>query len=311
MPRSSRHRSHREHKYGERSGSEEDRNSRDRKERVEERGNGCRVSRDLESEKRKSFSLPQPSQGKDQINAGGGDVSVEYGRKRKNREEDSAASDRLNGAREDDRVADLGPKSENLGLAESEKATRSKLSAVASRERSSRRPEGSAERYADSSSKDELTKRRSEKDLSRDSSRKESNSQYKDTKEKGRERGSEKDLSRDLSRRESSNQYKDAKEKERDRGLERDKKVHGSRHERSDDVGSRNQVAKTGCSEEERALKKDKELTGKMTCHFGLLFSRFSHDYFLRPYMLVWLLHDNYTTSSVMCFLHCIGFGFS
>ncbi|XP_038985083.1 zinc finger CCCH domain-containing protein 13-like [Phoenix dactylifera] len=261
MPRSSRHRSHREHKYRERSDSEEDRNSRDPKERVEERDNGSRVSRDLESKKRTSSSVPQPSQGKDQTGAGGGYVSVEHGRKRKDREEDSAASDRLNGAREDDRVADLGHIDENFGLAESKKAPKSKLSAVASRERASRRPEGSAERYEDGSSKVELTKRRSEKDLSRDSSHRESISQCKDAKEKGRERGSEKDLSRDLSHRESSNQYKDAKEKERDRGLERDKKVHGSRHERPNDAGSRNQAAKTGFSEEERALKKDRELT--------------------------------------------------
>ncbi|XP_010915648.1 uncharacterized protein [Elaeis guineensis] len=252
MPRSSRHRSHREHKYGERSDSEEDRHSRGRKERVEEQGSGSRVSRDRESEKQKSSSLPQP---------GGGDMSVEQWRKRKNREEDLAASGRLNGARKDDRVADLGPKGENSGLAESEKATKSKISAVASRDRSRRRPEGSAERYEDGSSKVELTKRRSEKDLSRESSRRESSSQYKDAKEKGRVRGPEKDLSRDLTRRESSSQYKNVKEKERDRGLERDKKAHGSRHERPDDLGSWNQVAKTSCSEDERALKKDKELS--------------------------------------------------
>ncbi|KAG1335193.1 putative ankyrin repeat domain-containing protein 11 [Cocos nucifera] len=266
MPRSSRHRSHREHKYGERSDSDKDRNSRDRKGRVEEQGSGSRVLRDRESEKRKSSSLPQP---------GGGNMSVEHGRKRKDREEDSAASDRLNGVRDDDRVADLGPKDENSGLAESEKATKSKLSAVASRERSRRRPEGSAERYEDGSSKVELTKRRSEKDVSRESSRRESSTQYKDAKEKGRERGSEKDLSHDLGRRESSSQYKDVKEKERDRGLERDKKVHGSRHERPDDVGSWNQVAKTGCFEEERALKKDKELTGCYTASSGISFITF------------------------------------
>lgn len=243
MPRSSRHRSHREHTYGERSDSGEDRKSRDRKERVEEQGSGSRVSRDLESEKRKSSSLPQ---------AGGEDMSAEHGRKRKDREEDSAASDRLNGARKDDRVADLGPKGENFGLAVSEKATKSKLSAVASRERSSRRLEGSAERYEDGSSKVELTKRRSEKDLSRESSR-----------------------------RESSRQFKDAKEKGRERGLEKDKKVHESRHGRSDDAGSRNQGSRTSRSEEKRVLKKDKEITGKITYHYSFLFSRLSHDYLL------------------------------
>ncbi|XP_008787471.2 uncharacterized protein LOC103705485 [Phoenix dactylifera] len=232
MPRSSGHRSHRDHKYGERSDSEEGRNSRDCKERVEERGGGSRFSRDQESEKRKSSSLPQSSQGKDPSGAGNGNVSVEHGRKRKDRAEDLAASDRWKGDRGNDGVADSGPKGENIGPSEPKKAAKSKLSAVDSRERSSRRREGYTERYEDSSSKVESTKRRSEKDLSRD-----------------------------VSLRESSSQHKDAKEKGRERGLERDKKVHESRHGRSDDAGTRNQGAKTGSSEEERVMKKDKEIT--------------------------------------------------
>ncbi|KAG1330324.1 ankyrin repeat domain-containing protein 11 [Cocos nucifera] len=233
MPRSSGNKSHGEDNYGERSDSQEDRNSRDRKERVEERGGSSRISRDQESEKRKSSSLPRSSQGKNQSGAGHGNVSVELGRKRKDRAEDSGACARWKGDREDDGVADSGPKGEKVGPSESKKDAKSKLSAVDSRERSSRRREGYTERCEDSSSKVESTKRRSEKDLSRD-----------------------------VSLRESSSQYKDAKEKGRERGLERDKKDHESRHGRSDDAGSRNQGSKTGCSEEERVLKKDKEITG-------------------------------------------------
>ncbi|XP_010925718.1 uncharacterized protein [Elaeis guineensis] len=233
MPRSSGHKSHGEHNYGERSDSQEDRNSTDRKERAEKRGGSSRISRDQESEKRKSSSLPRSSQGKDQSGAGHGNVSVEQGRKRKDRAEDSAARARWKGDREDDGGADSGPKGEKFGPSEPNRDAKSNLSAVESRERSSRRREGYTERCEDSSSKVESTKRRSEKDLSHDVSLRESSSQYKDAKEKGRERGSE-----------------------------RDKKVHESRHGRSDDGGSRNQGSKTGCSEEERVLKKDEEITG-------------------------------------------------
>ncbi|XP_008791421.1 uncharacterized protein LOC103708323 [Phoenix dactylifera] len=228
MPRSSRHRSHRAHKHKEerdQSDSDKDVYSRERKPREEEpaASSGARVSRDLELERRKSS---RSSQGKELIGSSNGDISGEHGRKRKEREEEVAVSDRWNGGGDDDLVVDKKFKEEEFGPVDLNKSSKSKLLASDSKGRSSRRREGSVGRNEDSGGKVDSAKQRPEKD----SSWRESDSQYKETKDKGRGRASD-----------------------------RDKKTQDSRHARSDDVVSRKHSSKTGSTEEEHAAKKDTE----------------------------------------------------
>lgn len=229
MPRSSRHKLH---KHGsrdrrDRSDSEEDRGSRDRKQRAEE--SGSRVSGDLEPERRKlPTSSLLPGGNSDQIAPDGGDFTVEHRKKRKDREEDSAATDRWVGGAEDNSMVDKGTNGKVSGAADLEKSARSKILSVDSEGRSSRRRESSAERYEDIGAKADSSKHRSEKDSSR---------------------------------RESSGQYKDAKERDKEGGAERDKNGRDSRHERSEDTSSRSRGTKTVGSEAEHAVKKDKDNT--------------------------------------------------
>ncbi|KAG1367556.1 putative serine/arginine repetitive matrix protein 5-like [Cocos nucifera] len=228
MPRSSRHRSHRSHKHKDerdQSDSDEDGNSRERNPREEEpaASSGVRVSRDLEMERRKSS---HSSQGKDLIGSSNGDILGEHGRKRKEREEDVAVSDRWNGGGDDDLVVDKKSKEEEFGPVDLNKSSKSKLSASDSKGRSGRRREGSSGRNEEGGGKVDSVKRRPEKD----SSWRESDSQHKETKDRGRERASD-----------------------------RDKKTQDSRHAKSDDVVSRKRSSKTGSAVEEHEAKKDIE----------------------------------------------------
>ncbi|KAH0448746.1 hypothetical protein IEQ34_022546 [Dendrobium chrysotoxum] len=234
MPRSSRHKSHRSHKHSsrdatERSESEDDGSSRNRRLRLVEAGpgSGARVSRNVEAEKRKPSS-PQAFLKKDKGGSENGDFSS--GRKRKEREEDSATPDRWNGSGKDNGLPEKVSKEETSGHVDLEKVDKSKLLTAESKSRSSRRREGSTERYVESSNRTESVKRRSEKEHGR--------KEYRDDKEK--------DIDRPLER-----------EKDRERVLEKDKKVQDSRHGRSDDVESKSQRSRRGPAEVEWNAKKD------------------------------------------------------
>lgn len=243
MPRSSRHKSHRSHKHSsrdarERSDSEDDGNSRDRRQRIEEAssGSGARVSRDVEVDKRKSSSSLLASQDKNKGVAENGDCSAEHGKKRKERGDDSVTPDRWNGSGKDDGLVDKGSKEEGFGSLDMEKGEKSKVLTFESKSRSSRRHEGSVERYGVSSSRTESLKRRSEKEYSR--------REIREDKERDIERVSE-------------------SEKDRERASEKNKKVQDSRHGKSDDVEMRSQGSRRGGAEDERLTKKDS--TGKVT----------------------------------------------
>ncbi|KAH7685909.1 Serralysin-like metalloprotease C-terminal protein [Dioscorea alata] len=198
MARSSRHKSHRQHR------DRSSREGRDRSEsedeerdsRVEEVvvASKTRVSRDSEAGKRKSS-------GRDLSGPGDDEFVEEHGRKRKDRGEDSG---RWNGGDEDDGMVDKSLQNEEIGDLEREKTAKSTVLLVDSATKSSRRVEGSVERNEDSSGR-----RRPEKD----SSRRESSSQHRETKEKGKERRPDEDLSR----RGNSSHYRDAKERDSER----------------------------------------------------------------------------------------------
>ncbi|XP_020595881.1 uncharacterized protein LOC110035896 [Phalaenopsis equestris] len=237
MPRSSRHKSHRSHKHSsrdarERSESEDDGNSRDRRQRVEElcSGSAARVSKDSEADKRKSSSSLLASQERNKGLSENGDCSAEHGRKRKERGDDFATPDRWNGSGKDDGLAEKVSKEEAFGSFDNEKVEKSKILTVESKSRSSRRRESSAERYVVSSSRSESLKRRSEKEYSR--------REIREDKERDIERGSE-------------------GEKDRERASERDKRVQDARLGKSDDVEMRNQGSRRGGAEEERLTKQD------------------------------------------------------
>ncbi|KAJ0971720.1 hypothetical protein J5N97_019679 [Dioscorea zingiberensis] len=193
MARSSRHKSHRQHRERtsregrDRSESEEE----ERDARVEEPvvASKTRVSRDLEVEKKKSS-------GRDLVGPGDDVFVEEHGRKRKEREE---VSGRWTCGDEGDGLVGKGLQNEEIGdLEQQEKTTKTTVLLVDSASKSSRRIEGSVERNEDS-----LGKRQTEKD----SGRRESSSQHRETKEKGKERR----LDEDLCRRGSSSQYRDVK----------------------------------------------------------------------------------------------------
>ncbi|XP_020694807.1 zinc finger CCCH domain-containing protein 13 isoform X2 [Dendrobium catenatum] len=235
MPRSSRHKSHRSHKHNsrdatERSESEDDGSSRNRKLRLVEAGpgSGARVSRNVEAEKRKASSSPQAFIKKDKGSSENGDFSS--GRKRKEREEDSATPDRWNGSGKDNGLPEKVSKEETLGHVDLEKVEKSKLLTAESKSRSSRRREGSTESYVESGNRTDSVKRRSEKEHAR--------REYRDDKEK--------DIDRPLER-----------EKDRERVVEKDKKVQDSRHGRSDDVESKSQRSRRGPAEVDWNAKKD------------------------------------------------------
>ncbi|PKA58955.1 hypothetical protein AXF42_Ash001048 [Apostasia shenzhenica] len=236
MTRSSRHKSHRSHKHSsrdarERSDSEDDVNSRDRRHRAEEAapGSGARVSRDVETEKRKSSSSLLATQEKDKSGAENGDLA-EYGKKRKDRGEGSVTPDRWNGGGKDDPLAERGSSDMGLGIVDSAKVEKSRHLTGESKSRSSRRREASIERHGESRSRTESVKRRSEKEyVGRD---------YRSEKERDRERVSERG-------------------KDRERVSERNKKVQDSRHGRSDEIDIRIQDSRRGGAEEERTTKKD------------------------------------------------------
>lgn len=237
MPRSSRHKSHRSHKHSskdarERSDSEDDGNSRDRRQRVEEAssGSGARVSRDVEADKRKPSSSLLASQEKIKGVAENGDCLAEHVRKRKERGDGCVTPDRWNGSGKDDGLAEKGSKEEGLGSLDMEKGEKSKVLTIESRSRSSRRREGSVERFGVSSSRTESLKRRSEKEYGR--------REIRDDKERDIERVSE-------------------SERDRERVSEKDKKMQDSRHGKYDDVEMRSQGSRRGGAEEERSTKKD------------------------------------------------------
>ncbi|ONK69927.1 uncharacterized protein A4U43_C05F28310 [Asparagus officinalis] len=198
MARSSRHKSHRSHKHRDRSESEDEGSSRDRKMKVAEE-ESARVSRVSDQEKRKSSS-------KDGVGTSNGDVSGDYGKKRKDRDEDSAiVGDRWNGGGDDDARVEKESKKEGSDAANLEKSSKSKSLGGDSKGKSnsSRRREGSSEKNEE--------KRRLEKESSR---RESSSSRCKDEKEKDKDR-------------------------ERERGSEKDKKDQDFKHERSDDRAAR------------------------------------------------------------------------
>ncbi|KAG0454734.1 hypothetical protein HPP92_024026 [Vanilla planifolia] len=237
MRRDSRHKSHRSHKHSSRdargrSDSEDDGSSRDRRQREDEvgAGAGARVSRDVEEEKRKASSSVHASQEKERHGMESGDISAERSGKRKEREEESCTPERWSGGGKEDVLTEKGNRKEDLGLVHYHKAEKITPVTVETKSKSSRRREGSLERYADSSARSESAKRRSEKEHSRRESR--------DEKERDMERGSDRD-------------------KERDRATEREKKSQDYRHRRSGDAETRTQSSRKLGAEDERTTKKD------------------------------------------------------
>ncbi|KAI0492007.1 hypothetical protein KFK09_026272 [Dendrobium nobile] len=245
MPRSSHHKSHRSHKHSsrdarERSDSEDDGNSRDRRQRLEEAssGSGARVPRDVEADKRKPSLLS--SQEKNKGIAENGECSAEHGRKRKERGDGCATPDRWNGSGKDDGLAEKRRKEEGFGSLDLEKGEKSRVLIVESKSRSSRRREGSVERYGMSSSRTESLKRRSEKEYSR--------REIREDKEKDIDRVSE-------------------SEKERERASERDKRVQDSRHGKSADVEMRSHDSRRGGAEEWLTKKDSTEFQAREDMH--------------------------------------------
>lgn len=250
MPRSSRHKSHRQKHSSrdlrEHSDSEEEDVSRERKRRED---SGIRVPDS--SEKRESPSKSQQEK----------DLALDYsGSKRRRDRADSGVTDRWNGG-DDRRVEQLATEKRLRGDgfgSDSEKRAKPKA-AEDSKSRSSRRQESSSER------KNEILVLENE-EAKKGSGRVES------------KRKLEKD-----SGRKDANECKDAKEKER--GMDRDRKVQDTRRERSVDTTtritgggsetSRKQGTRTGGSEEERLSKHEVEITGKVTscvlCFFAVL----------------------------------------
>nr|DAD36271.1 TPA_asm: hypothetical protein HUJ06_006911 [Nelumbo nucifera] len=231
MPRSSRHKSHRQHRHSskdvrEHSDSEEEMDSKDRKCREE---TAVRVSRDLASgEKRKLVS--QSQDGKDVFGPGNGDLPEEFaGSKKRKDKADIAVTDRWNGG-EDEQREDLIQEKELKGDVygpDSEKGLKSKV-LVDSKSKSSRRSECVNERKDDNvglTGGNEEAKRSMSK----------VESKHKSEKDWGRK---------------EVQQYKDARDK--DRGAEKDRKIQDVRRERSVDTVP-------GKQEEERSVRREIE----------------------------------------------------
>lgn len=255
MPRSSRHKSHKQSKHSsrdvrERSDSEEDVKTKNGREE-----GSVRVSKDASSgDKRKLAS--QLRDGKDLSGLGNGDASEEYASSKRRKDRvDVPGSDRWDGGdeRADGSVVDKGMKRESSRM-DSEKVSKSKVS-IDSKSKSSRRHDSEKEEdnvgllvdKEESKSGKVEAKRKGEKDSSQKDA-----SQYKDTKEKEKERGSEKDRKVQDSKRDSETRVRDSEGKRK-------------RQSESLDVGV------------ERQVKRGSENTGKVTDTFGLtIFSIFS-----------------------------------
>ncbi|KAK1302048.1 hypothetical protein QJS10_CPB12g01093 [Acorus calamus] len=179
MPRSSRHKSHRQHKHKDRSDSEEDvGGSRDRKAAREEPPVGVAAAGVVRvSQERKSSSVKDPVA----LGNSGDHSSGDRGKKRKDRT-DSVVVERWNGG--EDGVEKESLKKETLGL-DLEKGVKQKASGVESKSRSGRRDEGEENEEVKKSGKDggsrSDSKRKSERELGR---REESRQQYGPEREK-------------------------------------------------------------------------------------------------------------------------------
>ncbi|KAF8412118.1 hypothetical protein HHK36_000074 [Tetracentron sinense] len=248
MPRSSRHKSHKQHKHSskdrEYSDSEEDVSLKDKKGREEA---AVRVSGS--GEKRKLVS--QLLDGKDLFGPGNGDISTEYVASKRHKDRaDAASTDRWNSGEDERREGLIGDKDTKAGGSrpDLEKGPKSKVS-VDSKSKSSKRHDSLSER------KEENVTLALEIEEARNNSSK-IESKRKSEKDPGRK---------------EDHQYKDVKDKER--GVDRDRKVQDVRHERSVDsvqgmgvVGSeasRTQGSRSGAFEEERLVKQGDENTGK------------------------------------------------
>jgi zinc finger CCCH domain-containing protein 13 len=272
MPRNSRHRSHRSHRRG----GSPDRSESDGEE-VAAVAAAARVSRDPESERRRSSS------GKDYARSGNG--YADNGRKRKERVEEAVVdvvSDRWNSGVCEDHMADKRSKSETLGPVDAEKQLDKPKGSGDESKRSSRWVVGSDERVEEHVLKSDSAKRRSERE--KDSGRRDSTGQYKDDRDRDREkeREREKEWERQKEReREKSRDREREKERERERererekdrdrererekqkDRERDKKDYDSKHDRYDDGGSRKSGSKTSRGEvETHSYKRDIEVNG-------------------------------------------------
>ncbi|KAG6533504.1 hypothetical protein ZIOFF_007379 [Zingiber officinale] len=214
MPRNSRHRSHRSRKRSRGcSDSEEEESLRERRTREEETTGG-RVSRDLMPEKQRSS---HEHVGKEMVSSSNGDVSSE--KKRKTRgDEEVVVADRWNGGMENDGKK---LKSEDFGPMEPDKSSKAKTNDT--KNRSSRRDDGSNERNEDRGGRNDSMKGKSEKDSNQ---------------------------------RERSYHYKDGKE----RVNNKDREVQDSRHEKSEDQYNRKNGAKTLSNNEEYCLKKNAKI---------------------------------------------------
>lgn len=241
MPRSSRHKSHKQKHSSrdlkEHTDSEEEELLKERRRRED---SGIRVSDSAEKRERE---IPLQSQKEK-------DLPPDYGasRRKKDRDDSSSVTDRWNGG-EDKQVQGSAPekdmKDEGFG-SDLEKRPKSKV-AVDSKSQSSRRQESLGDR------KDEiLTAAEANEDTKKGSGRVES--KRKSDKDSGRKEASE---------------HKDAKEK--DRGVDRDRRANDTRRERSVDVVtvtsgggsevSRKQEIRTHGSEEDRHVKREVEIT--------------------------------------------------
>ncbi|KAJ4952071.1 hypothetical protein NE237_028903 [Protea cynaroides] len=243
MPRSSRHKSHKQHKHStkdarEYSDSEEDGNLKDRKGKEEA---AVRVSRDSASGEKRKLAT-QSQDGKDLFGPGNGDLTEEYvSSKRRKDRADATVTDRWNGG-EDERGKNMVGNKETNGdgvRPESEKGPKSKVY-VDSKSKSSRRDDSLPDRKdvkVGIAAEGEEVKKSSNKVESK--------------------RKSEKD-----SGRKELYQYKDAKEKERE--PEKDKKVQDVKREKSIDTlvvteMSRKQGSHSGSFEEDHPVKREVE----------------------------------------------------
>ncbi|KAG6502668.1 hypothetical protein ZIOFF_034954 [Zingiber officinale] len=217
MPRSSRRRSHRSPKRSsERSDSLEGESLRERKTREEETLGtwGPSVSRDLEAEKRRSV---HEHSDKEILNKSNGDSSSEKKRKARGNEE-VVVADRWNGGKENDEKRSKG---EDFGQLVLDKS--SKVKAIDSKNRSSRRYDGAHERDEDRGGRNDSMKGNPE---------------------------------RVSSQREVTYYYKDGKEKENNNYQE----VQDCRHEKPEDLHSRKHGSRDLSSTEELALKKNAKI---------------------------------------------------
>ncbi|CAL5430027.1 unnamed protein product [Camellia sinensis] len=240
MPRSSRHKSHKQSKHSSRearehSDSEEDVKMKDRSGKEEE---SVRVYRDSGLSEKRKLSL-----GKDLSGHGNGDTVEEYGssKRRKEKADASAGSDRWNGGgdeRGDGRIVEKETKGESSRI-DGEKSSKS-TTLIDLKSKSSKRHDGGSEK------KEEKGGLVSEKEESKSSSRVDS------------KRKSEKDSGR--------KEVKDSKEsKEKERGLEREKKIQEIKRETEavavGDEASRKQGSHLVDFGEERQGKRGRENT--------------------------------------------------